>query len=93
VADFVLRSKISSTRRVDFVLARKGKDFVSNLPCLSVSRALGKGSSSHHRKRYPAAPDDILAARGREKAPAPHWCQGFSLFASECLKLKPREQR
>jgi hypothetical protein len=64
-ADIVLRSKISSTLRVDFVLARKGKDFVANLPYLSVSRALGRCSSSHHRKRYPAAPDDILT-RGQD---------------------------
>jgi hypothetical protein len=30
------------------------------MPWLSVSRALGRGSSSLHGKRYPAAPDDIL---------------------------------
>ena len=55
-----MRSKISSTQRVDFVLAPWGKDFVSNLPWLYVYRALGRGYATLHWKRYPAAPDDIL---------------------------------
>jgi hypothetical protein len=85
---------------VDFVLARKGKDFVSNLPWLSDSQSLEKYTApalsetisgcagrypDQRSGRYLASQDDILAARG-QKSPGTALVPGLFFICFGMLK-------
>ena len=64
--DIVCRRQISSAQSADIVLTA-GQDIVhQKCPGWIISQSLGSEKGLPFRKRYPAAPDDILPVVGRQ---------------------------